>query len=252
MQSEWNIVNKKNAAGRHALPKNISYSPPAEPLPSEYKLEDVTFSDAWCIRAHGKSKYKNTNVSIRKKQYSGSIIVCGSFSTIPNMWRYLNNIPFPQKTFGNGDKMYLDNTCTNAISIFSGTNLPEWENYQKGDAIFEFRLFTDKREIIWDVWLQLILSVVGRGELIKHDIIPGNVIGIRLVDKTGIKSNNHMLGKFEVWCLNVDKECENNIKKFIHTIVDGSLYTDQFEITVTNPNGKIEESETIGSAFDAA
>jgi hypothetical protein len=177
-------------------------------------MEDYKLESEWTLWEHQKNTDNN---------YEKNSCRMGTFSTIPEFWKYYKHYPTPSKIFFDGKTKSIlkdpDREVT-SISLFRKGIEPKWEDSKnRNGGELALRKFKSL-EYLDSVWEDLSMYCIGE-QFNKSDYITG----IRVVDSS-IPTNKRMLHRVEIWFsdLSVKDEIEKSFREFFQIGNFNQLY----------------------------
>lgn len=155
---------------------------------------------------------------MNKEQYRRSQVVVSSFDTVKGLWETLNNVPFPSPALRVGSmKVHGLDEAVSSVSIFQCENQPIWEQYGKNDGCIEIRTNGVELDVVHDMWMFILLSVIGGKDINDLGVRDEIVKGVRLVVK---KSPI----KIELWISSANREEIQGLINWIDSRFAVSVY----------------------------
>lgn len=176
-------------------------------------MADMRLASTWVMRSHCRNRHPHAKQETAKDRYCQSQKALSKFDTVKGLWQALNNVPFPSPVLGVG-KMNVEGLASSvsAISIFRDSNQPVWEHYDLNDGIIEFKLTHVSLHVVNHLWLSIVLSTIGRQDIIDSGVDDQVIVGMRLVNKS---VSRKICVKFEMWTCKAREVDINNLKSWI-------------------------------------
>jgi hypothetical protein len=196
---------------------------------NQYPLKNI-----WVMYDHTKSDSDTYEASTRK--------IC-EFNNVINFWQIFNNYPNPSKLFNNGIyrpimKCANGNKEISSISVFKRDILPKWEDPVNSMGAEVSKRKFNKKEPLKELdanWIDILIACVSCA-------IDQSVTGIRVVDSSAIKKNEHtgitefkVLYRIELWFDNIAKRSiiEDQFKKLLQIEDPKAIYYKEHSVAKT-------------------